>query len=107
MPLFQVNFRIVKAPVPALELKGLTTTPPKFVDTGTAKFDLALELEAATGQNGFFEYSTDLFDQSTIAEMAKDFEAILMAVIGQPDVPISELGVVQEVSERVRNRRVR
>lgn len=105
MPLFQVNFRILKAPVPALELKGLTITPPKFVDTGTAKFDLALELEAATGEDGFFEYSTDLFDQSTIAQMAKDFEAVLMEVMAEPDRPISQLAVVRDVAQRARNRR--
>ncbi len=104
MPLFQVNFRILKAPVPALELKGLAITPPKFVDTGTAKFDLALELEAATGQNGFFEYSTDLFDQSTIAQMAKDFEAILMGLMAEPDVPISQVAAVRDVTGRVRER---
>jgi condensation domain-containing protein len=105
MPLFQVNFRILKAPVPALELKGLTVTRPKFIDTGTAKFDLALELEAATGQDGFFEYSTDLFDRSTIAQMAKDFDAVLMGVMAEPDRPISHLDVVQQVSRRVRDRK--
>ncbi|HKS73787.1 MAG TPA: condensation domain-containing protein, partial [Terriglobales bacterium] len=107
MPLFQVNFRILKAPVPALELKGLNVTRPKFIDTGTAKFDLALELEAATGQDGFFEYSTDLFERPTIAQMAKDFEAVLMAVMAEPDRPISQLDVVRQISERVRERRTR
>ena len=105
MPLFQVNFRILKAPVPALEIPGLTTTRPKFVDTGTAKFDLALELEAATGQDGFFEYSTDLFDPSTVAEMASDFEMVLMAVMAEPDRRISELTAVRDISQRVRLRR--
>jgi hypothetical protein len=105
MPLFQVNFRILKAPVPALELKDLTITPPKFVDTGTAKFDLAMELEAATGQNGFFEYSTDLFERSTIAQMAKDFEAVLMAVMAEPDSPISKLPAVDHITQRVRQQR--
>jgi len=107
MPLFQVNFRILKAPVPALELKGLVVTPPKFVDTGTAKFDLACELEAATGQSGFFEYSTDLFDQSTIAEMARDFEAVLMSLMAQPEVPLSQLAAVRDISRRMLERRPR
>ena len=103
MPLFQVNFRVLKAPVPALQLKGLTITAPRFVDTGTAKFDLALELEAATGKGGFFEYSTDLFRESTIAQMAKDFEAILRALLAQPDVPLSDVPVVREIRQRIRN----
>ena len=107
MPLFQVNFRILKAPVPALELKDLQVTPPRFVDTHTAKFDLALELEAATGKTGFFEYSTDLFAQDTVSEMARDFEAVLMAVMAEPDVPISQLATVQQISQRVREKRSR
>jgi non-ribosomal peptide synthetase component F len=84
-------------------LKGLTITAPRFVDTGTAKFDLALELEAATGKGGFFEYSTDLFRESTIAQMAKDFEAILRALIAQPDVPLSDVPAVREIRQRIRN----
>jgi non-ribosomal peptide synthetase component F len=106
MPLFQVNFRILRAPAPALEIPGLAITPPKFVDTGTAKFDLALELEAATGQDGFFEYSTELFDQATIAEMARDFEAVLMAVMEEPDRPLSQLEALRRISQRVRARKV-
>ena len=105
MPLFQVNFRVLNAPVPALELKDVAITPPRFVDTGTAKFDMAMELEAATGQTGFFEYSTDLFDEATIAQMAKDFEAVLMALMAEPDVPLSELVTVSAISQRVRERR--
>jgi hypothetical protein len=104
MPLFQVNFRILKAPVPALQLKGLSITPPRYVNNGTAKFDLSLELEAATGKEGFFEYSTDLFEESTIAQMAKDFEAIYCALIAQPDLPLAQVPVVREVSQRLRNR---
>ena len=103
MPLFQVNFRVLKEPAPTLQLKGLTITRPKFVDTGTAKFDLALELEAATGKDGFFEYSTDLFKESTIAQMAKDFETILRALIAQPDIPLSDVPVVREIRQRIRN----
>ena len=106
MPLFQVNFRILKAPVPALEIPGFAITPPKFVDTGTAKFDLALELEAATGQDGFFEYSTELFDQATIREMARDFEAVLMAVMEEPDRPLSQLEALRRISQRMRARKL-
>ncbi|HZQ68487.1 MAG TPA: condensation domain-containing protein [Terriglobales bacterium] len=107
MPLFQVNFRILKAPVPALELKGLEITPPRFVDTHTAKFDLAMELEATTGKSGFFEYSTDLFERSTIAQMAKDFEAVLSALIADPDTPIQNVPAVREISQRMRARRTK
>jgi Condensation domain len=104
MPLFQVNFRILKAPVPALQLKGLSITPPRYVNNGTAKFDLSLELEAATGKEGFFEYSTDLFEESTIAQMAIDLEALLRCLVRQPDVPLMKLDVVREIQARVGQR---
>lgn len=103
MPLFQVNFRVVKASVPPLQLEGLEITPPKYVNNGTAKFDLAMELEAATGQGGFFEYSTDLFAEATIAQMALDFAAVLRALIAQPDIPFSQVAAVREVSLRIRS----
>jgi D-arabinose 5-phosphate isomerase GutQ len=64
-----------------------------------------MELEAATGQSGFFEYSTDLFERSTIAQMAKDFEAVLMAVMAEPDSPISKLAAVEHITQRVRQQR--
>ena len=105
MPLFQVNFRVLTAPVPALQLKGLEVTPPQFVDTYTAKFDLALELEAKTGQGGFFEYSTDLFERDTIAQMAVDFRSVLSALIANPDTPVQDVPAVREVSQRMRAKR--
>jgi len=104
MPLFQVNFRILKAPVPALQLKGLSITPPRYVNNGTAKFDLSLELEAATGKEGFFEYCTDLFEESTIAQMAIDLEALLRCLVSQPDVPLMKLDVVRQIRARAGQR---
>jgi hypothetical protein len=100
MPLFQVNFRAVKEPVPTLPLRGLDTSPPEWIDNETSKFDLSLELVATGGAAGFFEYSSDLFRQETIAQMAVDFEAILRALIRQPDVPVRELEVVRGIRQR-------
>ena len=104
MPLFQVNFRVVKEPVPVLLLHGLEVSPPEWIDNGTSKFDLSLELVATGGAAGFFEYSTDLFKPETIARMAVDYERILRALVEHPDVPLSDLEVVNEVRSRMSNK---
>jgi Condensation domain len=100
MPLFQVNFRVVKEPVPALRLKGLRVSAPEWIDNQTSKFDLSLELVATGGAAGFFEYSTELFRSETIARMAEDFCALLWAVIAEPETPVGQLRTVREMRAR-------
>lgn len=104
MPLFQVNFRAVKEPVPALRLAGLEVFPPDWVDNETSKFDLSLELVATGGAPGFFEYSTELFTEETIATIAADFQRLLENLIAFPDIPLAELEVVQQIRSRMEAR---
>jgi non-ribosomal peptide synthetase component F len=67
-------------------LLSLDTTP------GMARFDLTLELrEQVGGIFGSFEYSTDLFDEPTVANLARDFVRVLVAASSEPDLPISGL----------------
>jgi len=96
-PLFQLNFRAPKAPYPVLHLKDVEFSPLKYIDNGTSKFDLALEIESSKGEHCYFEYRTDLFKESTIAQMVTDFEKLLDAVVAQPDIPISQLAAFSEV----------
>jgi non-ribosomal peptide synthetase component F len=72
-----------------LQLDGLSAEAPEFLDNGTAKFDLALELEASTGKACFFEYCTDLFKEETILKMERDFQGLLRRLIAEPAVPLS------------------
>lgn len=90
-PLFQVNFRVQTAPTPPLRLTGLTVTPLELIDTATSKFDFALELSALDGFGGYFEYSTDLFEESTIARMKDEFEKLLGTLLSQPDIHLKSL----------------
>lgn len=106
MPLFQINFRVVKAPVPSLRLKHLKVSPPEWVDNETSKFDLSLELVATGGAAGFFEYSTELFRPESIAQMATDFETVLRALISEPDTPFVELKAVREIRDRISRKKV-
>jgi non-ribosomal peptide synthetase component F len=104
MPLFQVNFRVLKEPVPALRLHGLEVSPPEWIDNRTSKFDLSLELVATAGAAGFFEYSTELFKDETIAQMATDYQALLGSLVQQPDLPLLQLEPVREIRSRIQQR---
>lgn len=102
-PLFQVNFRAPKEPYPTLQLQGITAGRAVYVDNGTSKFDLAFEVESSEGKACYFEYAIDLFEQSTIEQMALDFQALLRGLIAQPDTPLKDLSEAKKISERVRN----
>ena len=103
-PLFQVNFRVLNEPICALQLGGVVADPPTYVDTGTAKFDLALEIESSAGQACYFEYCSALFREETIVQMGRDFQSLLRELIADPETPINNLPVVSEVIQRVQNR---
>ena len=100
-PLFQVLFILQTAPAPVLELPGLTLELLE-VETGTAKFDLTLELvERPEGLRGSLEYSTDIFDEATVARMATHFEVLLESIAAEPDHRLSDLRLLTD-EERAR-----
>ncbi len=62
------------------------------VDTGSAKFDLSLDVfEGAQGPTCLFEYNTDLFDRERIERMAEHFEILLGAAVDAPDQAVAHL----------------
>ncbi|BAU16013.1 amino acid adenylation domain-containing protein (plasmid) [Leptolyngbya sp. NIES-3755] len=90
-PLFQVLFVLQNAPMPPLKLSGLTATP-LAVETGAAKFDLALFMEDTDqGTVGTWNYRTDLFRPDTIATLSQQFETLLNSIVAQPDTPVDDL----------------
>ncbi len=95
-PLFQVMFALDDALVPILELPELTISSYP-VEIGTAKFDLTLSMEnTASGLIGVWEYNTDLFDESTIARIAKNFQTLLEGIVVNSKQKISELPLLTE-----------
>ena len=95
-PLFQVMFALDDASVPSVELPELAVSSYP-VEIGTAKFDLTLSMEnTADGLVGVWEYNTDLFDDATIARMARHFQTLLEAIAANPIQPISELPLLTE-----------
>jgi len=90
-PLFQVMFVLHNAPMPPLQLPGLTLKSLNF-DSKVAQFDLTLHLfDQAEGLTGWFEYSTDLFDCATIQRLIGHFQTLLAAIVDHPQAPISTL----------------
>ncbi|MEG3972562.1 amino acid adenylation domain-containing protein, partial [Microcoleus sp. T2B6] len=95
-PLFQVMFALDDALVPSFELPELTVSSYP-VEIGIAKFDLTLSMENRTsGLVAEWEYNTDLFDDETIARIARHFQTLLEAIAANPQQPISELPLLTQ-----------
>ncbi|HSU17607.1 non-ribosomal peptide synthetase [Longimicrobium sp.] len=80
----------------SLNLRSLyQETDVVLVDTGAAKFDMTwATLEQDGALTSMVEYSTDLFDESTIARMVAHLRALLADACARPDVPLSRLEMV-------------
>ncbi|AUB35489.1 Non-ribosomal peptide synthetase component F [Nostoc flagelliforme CCNUN1] len=90
-PLFQVAFVLQNAPMPQIDMPGLTLSS-WTADNQTAKFDLTLTLESTSdGLVGAWEYNTDLFDTATISRMSGHFQTLLAGIVAHPEQPISQL----------------
>jgi myxalamid-type nonribosomal peptide synthetase MxaA len=99
-PLFQVMFVYQNDPWQNLVLPGLKSTP-FLVDGGVSKFDLTLfAIETSNGLEVFFEYSTDLFEASTIERMLLHYQTLLEAVVGNPEIPVDRLPLLSEIEQR-------
>ncbi|MEA5603525.1 non-ribosomal peptide synthetase [Nostoc sp. UHCC 0252] len=99
-PLFQVMFTLQNAPVSTVELNQLSVSST-LIEGTTAKFDLTLSMEnTATGVVGVWEYSTDLFDASTIERMTGHFVTLLESIIANPQQSISQLPLLTEIEQQ-------
>ncbi|MEH1785598.1 MAG: non-ribosomal peptide synthase/polyketide synthase [Nostoc sp.] len=100
-PLFQVMFVLQNAPTASgLDLTGLNVSslPVKLT---TSRFDLTLIMQnSPTGLIGLWEYSTDLFDASTIERMTSHFVTLLEGIVANPQQQISQLPLLSEVEQQ-------
>jgi amino acid adenylation domain-containing protein len=90
-PVFQVMFQLRNVPRTSPRLAGLEVEELE-VDPGIAKFDLTLE--ATQRQDGIecsCEYSTDLFEPTTIERFLGHYQTLLQGIIADPDLPLSRL----------------
>ncbi|MGE6764045.1 non-ribosomal peptide synthase/polyketide synthase, partial [Corallococcus interemptor] len=93
-PLFQVMLVLQNAPAEALRVPGMAFQPIPL-ESNSSRFDLALTLfEVPQGLTGFLEYSTDLFDASTVQRLMGHFGVLLASLAAQPDARVSTLEVM-------------
>ncbi|WP_279578637.1 non-ribosomal peptide synthetase [Streptomyces sp. Tu 3180] len=102
-PLFQVMLTLQNTERATLELPGLSVEP-RAARTGSARFDLALELGEKRGADGshdgldgIVEYSTDLFDRATVEKFTSRFVRLLEAVAADADRTIGRIDVLGPV----------
>jgi amino acid adenylation domain-containing protein len=99
-PLFQIMLALQNMPMEGLRLPGLVLSTMGGT-TATSKFDLTLFIsETRVGLHGTFEYSTDLFDGSTIGRLVGHFKTLLEGVVADPDHRLSELPLLSEAERR-------
>ncbi len=98
--LFQVLFVLQNAPMPPLELPGLTLSLLE-IKNEIAKFDLALFLtETDQGIVGNWQYNADLFETSIITRMTDHFKTLLNSIISEPDARLNSLEMLTEAENK-------
>jgi hypothetical protein len=101
-PLFQAAIVFQNTSDQFLELPGLAVSPFESSSTGpsqlgndTSKFDLTLTLRESDGEiHGMMEYSTDLFDSTTIRRMVAHFQALIEGVVEDPAQRLSRISLL-------------
>lgn len=98
-PFFRVTFNWLNLPASEIELAGLKWEHLEEKITVT-RFDLMLTVfEGKAELPAFFEYSTDLFDKSTVARLALN----LLTLLGDISMnPRQEIGALQVLSSEER-----
>jgi len=96
-PLIQVLLTL-DPPLPTISSSWELTS--LGLETGSTKFDLALALaERPDGLLGSVEYSTDLFEEATIARMMRHWQILLEAMIANPAQPLSQLPLLTQAEQ--------
>ncbi|MFP3940146.1 MAG: amino acid adenylation domain-containing protein [Thermoanaerobaculia bacterium] len=94
-PVVQVLFAGQELDPLAGELAPGVSMEPELLATGGSRVDLTLFADRRAG--GFdlrFEYSTDLFDRTSVERLARHLEVLLGAAAEAPDRPVAQLPVL-------------
>jgi amino acid adenylation domain-containing protein/non-ribosomal peptide synthase protein (TIGR01720 family) len=98
-PLFQTSLSVQRAS--AVSTAGPLAMTPFPVTRCTAKLDLALALLAGDGgPTVAAEYSTDLFEGTTIARLLGHFRALLAAAARSPETALAALPLLDEAERQ-------
>ncbi len=100
-PFFQTCFVFQNAPMPELQL-GSAKLRTLNLENGTAKFELTLALgESGNLLKGTQEYSTALFDATSMTAFFRHYTFLLESLVRDPDLAVSQAPLVDE-EERLR-----
>jgi amino acid adenylation domain-containing protein len=103
MPLVQVAFGFQNAPMHPLKLSGIQLGAVGF-DYEAVRFDLTLWIsETPSGLQAHYTYSADLFEASTIARMHNQYDAMLEAIVAQPDAQLDSYKIIPDGERQERN----
>lgn len=98
-PLFQVLFALQNTGTSEIDLPGLATRSIPFTER-FAKFDLALNLQPASGAIlAEWEYNVDLFDVETIEQMAVSYRVLLEAIVDAPGMHVRQLPLLDTAGQ--------
>ncbi len=90
-PLFQTMLIFQNTPRDERNIEGLELRPLE-TDSATAKYDITIELfQNAANYELWFEYNSDLFNQSTVASLFDSFERVLNVVTDNADIQIDDI----------------
>ena len=104
-PLFQVKFVLQNAPRPKLEMERLHLTELEL-DSSAAKFDLLVNvLQQDKAFRVLWEYSSEIFRESTVQRMADCYVALLQNIVLNPELRLHEaVAVVQQTDQSIREK---
>jgi thioesterase domain-containing protein/acyl carrier protein len=93
--LFQVLMILQNAPKARWEVPGLSFSWLPL-DTGTTRYDLNVWLQFKEGLEVDLQYNTDLFMRSTMRRVLEDYQAVLTAMVQNPESKSSDVIVEAE-----------
>ncbi|GHO70186.1 hypothetical protein KSC_090780 [Ktedonobacter sp. SOSP1-52] len=98
-PLVRTLFVMQNIPWVAPDLDDITLTPVP-VEQDITRFDLAFFMwETPEGFMGTVNYSTELFEEKTIATMISHFQMLLQSICTQPDTQLDALKMYSAEAE--------
>ena len=92
-PLVQVLFNVQNAPLRTVQIDELLWEPVSL-HRGAAQFELSVALSPRDGGRLMIEYSAQLFDHATVAQLTDSYLEVLQAVAADPAVPVAALPVL-------------
>ncbi|MEJ7675840.1 MAG: amino acid adenylation domain-containing protein [Chitinophagaceae bacterium] len=100
-PLFQVMFSLLNTPEVSQLHLGEVELSGESYENLTAQFDISFDItETGAGLQGSVQYSTDLYNESTIVRMMDHFITLLNSIVKAPEQKIGELAMLTKEEEQ-------